>query len=396
MLGKIKNKLVFLSNLSHLDASDPRDTELFNKIALLYFLLFVGLIIQFTFSFISFYKQQYVITILDIFTTIVILILMWNLRTTLNHFFTALVYSIVLGGFFTYLIITGGINHQGYIWTFLFPVGVMFFFGHRIGLIISVCFLITTIALLGSVSVYHLYGIGFIVRYAIAYSTLMMISYIYEMTKNKLNKQIFEKNIMLEKAIQESEKADNLKSEFLAQMSHEIRTPINTILNYTSLLKSEFEDRLPEELEGSFESIDNASQRLIRTIDLILDLSAIESGTYDPIFERLPIGSTLILPLIDEFYHFAETKGLELQFEDNRTKDELIIVERYTITQTLSNLIHNAIKYTYNGYVKIILDKKRHLNNHYNRRYRHWNYFGIHAAVIPEVQSGKSGIYQEF
>lgn len=78
----------------------------------------------------------------------------------------------------------------------------------------------------------------------------------------------------------EAERSNNLKSDFLAQMSHEIRTPVNTILSFTSLLKESLENKLENDLKDSFNIIDNGGRRLIRTIDLILDVSQIQSGTF--------------------------------------------------------------------------------------------------------------------
>ncbi|MBU1099494.1 MAG: HAMP domain-containing histidine kinase [Bacteroidetes bacterium] len=356
MRGKtIKTKLIKFLNLAHLSRENMEAMELFNKVALLFFLLFIGLVIQFSFAFISYSKGFYVITVLDVITSIIIFYLAWHLRKTNNYLFSASIYSLTLGAFFLYLIAVGGINNQGYIWTFLYPVGVIFFFGHKNGIRVAALFLILAIPILLTISVYNDYGIAFKIRYIVAYTAMMMMAYVFELTKNQLALQILKQNDELRVAKEKAENADRLKSEFLAQMSHEIRTPVGTILNYTSLLKSEFQYKLSEELAGSFNSIDSASTRLIRTIDLILDLSAIESGTYEPVFEKVQLKTEIIQPIINEFKHFAESKGVELIMCDDMMDANPISLDRYTITQTLSNLVHNALKYTYNGYVKICL-----------------------------------------
>ncbi len=80
-----------------------------------------------------------------------------------------------------------------------------------------------------------------------------------------------------------AEKSNQLKTEFLAQMSHEIRSPINVILSFTSLLKEEFADKMNNFLEDSFASIDIGGRRIIRTIDIILNMPELQTGTFETI-----------------------------------------------------------------------------------------------------------------
>lgn len=152
-----------------------------------------------------------------------------------------------------------------------------------------------------------------------------------------------------------AERSDRLKSEFLAQISHEIRTPINIILNYSSLIKYELEDKLSSELDGGFESIENAAHRLLRTIDLILNMSEIETGSYEPKHELVVLYDEVLQPLYLEFLQMAKSKGLELNVLNDFHSVVTISVDRYTVTQIFENLINNAIKYTENGKVDIKL-----------------------------------------
>lgn len=160
--------------------------------------------------------------------------------------------------------------------------------------------------------------------------------------------------IELRKAKEQAEVSDKLKSEFLAQMSHEIRTPISTIMNFTTLLKMEFEGKTSEENSHSFSAIENAADRLLRTIDLVLNLSDIEAGTYKPHIIDIDLKEHILSPLINEFKIIAGRKKLELVF--NYDPDiKPIKLDRYTITQIFANLIDNAIKYTNEGLITINL-----------------------------------------
>ena len=156
-----------------------------------------------------------------------------------------------------------------------------------------------------------------------------------------------------------AEKADKLKSEFLAQMSHEIRTPINAILSFASLLRDELQSKVSEELKPSFSIISNAGKRLIRTIDMILDMSDIQAGTYDFIPRKLDLYYDVVLPIVEEFKYAAKAKKLTINSE-NISDDPDIYADEYTIKQVFSNLIDNSIKYTNEGSINIIV-KDNHL-----------------------------------
>lgn len=156
-------------------------------------------------------------------------------------------------------------------------------------------------------------------------------------------------------AKENAERSNNLKSDFLAQMSHEIRTPVNTILSFTSLLKENLEHQLDEELKDSFKIIENGGQRLIRTIDLILNVSQIQSGSLDISPSNLNLVA-ILRDLVSEFKQAAQKRNLELLFE-TKQEDHSIFADNYTITQIFANLIHNSIKYTTEGYIKISIFK---------------------------------------
>ncbi|MEE9431996.1 MAG: HAMP domain-containing sensor histidine kinase, partial [Melioribacteraceae bacterium] len=162
------------------------------------------------------------------------------------------------------------------------------------------------------------------------------------------------------KATKTAESAIKMKTEFLAQMSHEIRTPVNSILSYTQLLKDEVIDKVPEDLRFSFDMINNGGRRLIRTIDLILNVSELQTGTYEPIIEKTDIVTNIVKPLVGEFQSTANVKDLDLIFFNRLETDEAIIkVDIYTVTQIVANLIDNAIKYTAEGSIEVVAYKTK-------------------------------------
>jgi len=343
-----------------------------SRIRVLNLIIPYSIIVMIIFAAISYYNAKYIITILDFITGILLLFLFIQLRIKSNYKFVAHAVIVILGLHYLYLIYSGGMQQMGYIWTFLFPVGVMFFLGKDKGLIYSFAFLFFASILLFTTSAYDNFGIEFEIRYIGIYFTFAIISYAFEHLRTKLNDDLISKNKLLinkinelkekDKALTEEKenalKAERLKSEFLAQMSHEIRTPINTVLNYTSLIESELKDKLPNDLEHSFDSINNASARLIRTIDLILDLSAIESGALDIKPEKFDLTTGIVLPVINEFKQSAHKKKLSVELIYDPLTPCLIFADKYTVTQTFTNLIHNAIKYTDKGSIRVACTKK--------------------------------------
>ena len=163
----------------------------------------------------------------------------------------------------------------------------------------------------------------------------------------------------LVKAKEKAEESDFLKTAFLAQMSHEIRTPLNVILTATPILA----DELPEgneENDQLLDSITNAGKRLQRTIDMILNMSSVQSGNYQPDIEEVFLSNEM-RKLIEEFNQLIGNKKLELNFH-NKVMDSTILADKYTVNQIFQNLIGNAVKYTPEGFVDVTLFEKDEYN----------------------------------
>lgn len=159
-------------------------------------------------------------------------------------------------------------------------------------------------------------------------------------------------------AKEEAVKADKLKSEFLAQISHEIRTPINTILSFTSLLKEEFENNISDDLKPSFTIIENGGKRLIRTIDMVLNMSEIQADALDITISEFDVVKEILAILMLEFKSLAKVKNLQLNL-NVEIKEAKIKGDKYAVAQIFQNLIDNAIKYTPKGSVNVIVYKNK-------------------------------------
>ncbi len=163
-----------------------------------------------------------------------------------------------------------------------------------------------------------------------------------------------EKELIISK--EKAEESDRLKSAFLAQMSHEIRTPLNVILTATPMLAEDLSSE-DEDINILLDSVHSAGRRLQRTIDMILNLSSVQSGNYSAQFEVINLSNDL-KTLVDEMKSLAMEKQLALTFT-NHVYDPLISGDKYTLNQIFQNLLGNAIKYTQTGKIEVQITEEK-------------------------------------
>ncbi len=156
-------------------------------------------------------------------------------------------------------------------------------------------------------------------------------------------------------------KLEKLKAEFLATISHEIRTPLNVILNLTQMLKMDLQKGIKDEIIENTTIIESESKRIQRTIDLILEMSQLVTGTYDYNSEIFDLYEDVLKKIYFERKAETDYKNIEFILTDS-TIDSGIIADKYSVRQIFCQLIDNAIKYTNSGKVEI----KLYVNNEGN------------------------------
>lgn len=156
--------------------------------------------------------------------------------------------------------------------------------------------------------------------------------------------------VALTEAKEKAKESDNLKSAFLANMYHEIRTPMNGILGFANLLK---EPELANEKQQKYlKIIEKSGERLLNTINNIVDMSKIHAGQV-----KVNLHETNINKQIEKIYNFfkpeAESKGINFVFKNSLpTKEAFFLTDCEKIYAILIHLIKNALSNTSQGSIE--------------------------------------------
>jgi signal transduction histidine kinase/ActR/RegA family two-component response regulator len=151
---------------------------------------------------------------------------------------------------------------------------------------------------------------------------------------------------LLEHALNEAQKANKAKTEFLNNMSHDIRTPMNAIIGFATLAVTNIDDK--EKVSDYLDKILMAGNQLLTLINNVLDMSNMESGKVQ-MDERCTSITELMKDLQPEIQDELIEKGITFNLDVSRVSNNIVYCDKLRLNQILLHVIRNAIKFTDGG-----------------------------------------------
>jgi len=183
------------------------------------------------------------------------------------------------------------------------------------------------------------------------YDALMKLNSELEQRIREATADLAEQNARLQWQSQEVERANKLKSEFLASMSHELRTPINALIGYSALLLDGVLGEVNPKQRDALARSRSAAEHLLALINDILDLAKIEAGKMPLHLEDLSLRE-VTLEVTQQVEPMVRKKQLDFSI-DMAPDCPTIYSDRTKIKQILLNLLSNAVKFTNHGRVAV-------------------------------------------
>ncbi|HEY6535789.1 MAG TPA: ATP-binding protein [Candidatus Nitrosocosmicus sp.] len=204
----------------------------------------------------------------------------------------------------------------------------------------------------------------------------------------RTNESLAESNNLLVEKNKQLEIHDKMQKEFINVAAHELRTPTQAIIGFSELLELD-----PENGKSFADPILRNAKRLNRLTNDVLDVTKIESKMFNLRMQQFNLKDliiTIINDLQQQIRSDIKNKNIEIVYDNTIGNSDIFInADKARITQVISNLIDNAIKFTENGKIYINIDKKKMNDNNSDEVIVSIKDTGsgIHADIYPRLFS---------
>ncbi len=170
----------------------------------------------------------------------------------------------------------------------------------------------------------------------------------------ELEQRILQRTEELESALSLANEGNRAQTEFIAMMSHEVRTPLNGIIGFSELLKTYDFDK---DIKDIVYMLHDSSQDLLSLLNEVLDFSKLEANKVE--LEMRPFDlEQFMQSIMETFRPLADKNDLTLKLELNQQTGRHYLGDSMRLRQVLNNLINNAIKFTPQGQVTVVVDSE--------------------------------------
>lgn len=180
--------------------------------------------------------------------------------------------------------------------------------------------------------------------------------------------KVFAQNELLEFKNNELERLQKLKTDFFARVSHEIRNPVNGISGLIQLISQNYQDQ--QKIEEYLEALSSTSDHLVNMVNNVLDFSKLESTDNNLELEKIEFDCReMVRSVLNSFLFNANEKRISLGSKISDNIPKWLIGDKYKLTQVITNLIGNAVKFTHEGGIMLIVSEEDNQNEISNIRF---------------------------